>query len=199
MGVLRCVAVALISLGCCAPAYAQAPDAGAVVALKGGWMRENAEDGLRQTSAALGISAAFRLSPRWMLEAEVADNGLASPKHRESLVSVSGIRSFRERGVRPYLAVGLTFGRNEETRTACFADRVPFGGGAPQRALVGCDEPDVQLRVPETSRGGGSYLALGGGAMIPLWRRVSVVPDVRVHLAATAAILRPTLGLALAF
>lgn len=194
-----CALVFVLASGAAAVAQTVPPASRAFIAVKGGSMHESAEDGLRQTSGALGLSGGLHLSPQWTLDIEVLDNGVSSPEHRETLVSVSAVRGFRESGVRPYLAMGVTVGRNEETRTWCFADRVPFGGGDAVRALVDCAEPDVDMRVPETSASGTSFLLAGGGVMVPLSQRIFVAPEVRVHLAATSVIVRPVVALAVVF
>lgn len=202
MAVWRCGAAIVLAFVLCSPVLAQQapPDRRAFVALKAGTMHENAEDGLRQTSAALGLAGGVPFGQRWLIEVELSDNRIASPEHRETLFSIAAIRQFGHGAVQPFLAVGLSFGRNQETVTSCIADRVPFAtGGPPVGTIVDCSEPDVRLRVNEAFSGGTTFLLAGGGVAVPIGARLRVTPEIRVHLSPVAVIVRPAVGLTILF
>lgn len=173
------------------------------VAVKGGAAIERAEDNLKGTVPAVAVTAAKVLSPAWRGEIEfwlpgyleLEDGG----RHRDLLLSASAVRLFRSDGVRPFVLAGLSLTRTEDEQTHCFAERVSPTGGPAGLALVGCDEPDV-VEIEHTDRAGtGIALVTGGGVEIPIGRRVNVVADVRLLLAPGGILVRPALGLGIAF
>jgi hypothetical protein len=125
---------------------------------------------------------------------------MSGQTHRDILVSVSAIHMLATQGVRPYLLAGLSLARTENAFTTCLADRTPAPlPGVPVPTIVDCSEPDVQERRRQHVNGGATYVVGGLGLDVPLWRRLHLVPEVRVHVALTSVIVRPALGVRVDF
>jgi hypothetical protein len=173
------------------------------VAAKGGVTVERAEDGLKGTVPAGGVTAAMRVSRAWRGEVEFwlpgyleLDRG--DGRHRDLLLGISAVRLFRTEGVRPFVLAGLTLARTEDEYTYCFAERTlpDFG---PVTTVVDCGEPDV-VTIEHTDRAGtGIALTTGGGVEIPVGRRTHIVADVRLLLTPGAMLVRPAIGLGISF
>ena len=196
------VAALLITLA--SGAVASAQESKLHVALKAGATIEDSEDATSGTAPALGLSAAWSLTPKWRLEAEFWQPGYlkdadGTPRHRDTLVSISAVRALGSGRIRPTLAAGYSFGRTEDRMTLCSADRVPPGGASAVRSFVSCAEPDVIERVDERRISNSGFFLLGGGLEIPIKGRVSVVADLRLSLAPAALLVRPGVGVAFGF
>jgi hypothetical protein len=174
------------------------------VAVKGGVSAESSEDGLSGTVPALGGTGSVNLTPKWRGEVEfwlpayLKDED-GEPRHRDILASVSVVRMLRAGPARPFLVAGLSISRTQDWLTFCTADRMPGTGGAPVRALVSCDEPDVIDRRRERNDGTDGYVLVGGGVEMPLAPRVHLVADIRVSLAPASVVVRPAVGVAVGF
>lgn len=185
-----------------APAAAQ--DTRFAVALKAGVSAESSEDNLEGTSPALGITGSMLFARGWRGEVELwlpgyIDDARGDPKHRDILLSFSALKSFGSGTVRPFVAAGLSITRTQDWFSFCTANRVRDPGAPPEPVLVSCDEPDVVSRRRERNDGTDGYLLGGGGVEWRLSRRVGLVADVRVSLAPVSVIVRPGIGLVLAF
>lgn len=186
------------------PAAARAQEPRFHLGAKGGLTVERSEDRLTGTVPALGLTAAATLTRNWRAEFEFwlpgyLDDERGEPKHRDILYSFAALRTFEAARMRPYLAAGFTMTRTEDWFTFCSANRVPPGGGGAVPTMVSCDEPDVIDVRREKNVGRDGYLLVGGGVDVPLARRVSLVADVRVNLAPASVLVRPSLGLSIAF
>ena len=96
--------------------------------------------------------------------------------------------------VRPYLLAGFSLARTENRLTTCLADRSPDpSSGPPIPTIVDCTEPDVQHRR-EQINGSATYVVGGMGIEVPVWRRIHLVPEIRVHVAISSVIVRPAVG-----
>lgn len=99
-----------------------------------------------------GVSAGSFLSPRWAWEAEVwlraSNPECCSPRRREMLYSLSGIRVLADGPVRPYMVGGLTLMRGNASQL-----QVQVGVGA-QFRLIRRFEMALDLR----GNGGGSTM-----------------------------------------
>ena len=188
----RVVAASIFML--MATSLAEAQGSRIHLAAKGGATIENSEDGLNGTVPALGLTGALTLSPRWRGEFEFwlpgyLTDSRGEPMHRDVLYSVSAVRLFRDDGIRPFVLAGLSLARTEDRLTLCSTGL----------ALVSCDDPDVIDMRSEKHFGSGSYLLAGGGLEIPIGRRVNIVADVRLSLAAASVLVRPGLGVSIGF
>jgi len=67
------------------------------------------------------------------------------------------------------------------------------------RAAVSCDESDVYLRVGERFDTATGYALPGGGIEVPIGGRVRFLTEVRLNVAPTSAIVRPSAGLTIGF
>ena len=149
------------------------------VAVKGGATIERAEDNLKGTVPAAGVTGAMEFSPAWRGEIELwipayLEYARGGRRHRDLLLGVSAVRLFRSDGVRPSVLAGLTVARTQDE----FRDL--NGSGAFKRA------------------GNGIALTTGAGVEIPIGRRLNVVTDVRVLLTPGALLVRPAAGLGIA-
>jgi hypothetical protein len=199
---------ALAILGSSAVAAAQTPaERRGYVGFKAGINHEQAEDGLIGTSPAAGIAAGVSLSPAWSGEVEVWIPGYlrdvaGDPEHRDIQFSVSAVRAFHAGGSRPFLVAGISRARTETYLTTCIADRVPpapLGITHAVPAAVDCSEPDVRERFRQRFNTASGYFLLGAGVEITLGRRLRLVPELRVHLAATSIVVRPAVGIVVGF
>lgn len=186
-----------------AASHAAAQEPGFHAALKGGVTIERAEDNLRGTVPAGGVTAAMRFSPAWRGEVEFwlpgyLERERGEGRHRDLLLSLSAIRLFGADGVRPFVLGGLSLTRTEDELTYCFAERGPAGGPS-SLSFVDCAEPDVVQTEHVERAGTGLALATGGGVEIPLGRRVNLVADVRLLLAPGGMLVRPAVGVGIAF
>lgn len=186
------------------PSLAAAQERRFDATLKTGATIERSEDNQRGSAAAVGLSASRAFSERWRGEVELwvpawLEDARGEPYHRDVLVSVSAIRQLRSSGVRPFLAAGLSVSWTETRSTMCIAERVPPFGGPPELTGVSCDEPDVVATEKQTHVGAGLVLLTGAGVQIPVGDRVRIVADVRLNLAPTSVLVRPGLGIAMAF
>jgi len=188
----------LFVLALCGAAGAQTTsDRRGHVGVKAGLNHERAEDALRGTSGAGGISAGLSFGPRWAGEVEfwlpghILDaNGERA--HRDILFSAGLIRAFETGRVRPYLLAGLSAARTETSVTFCSAADDPT-------KLVDCSGPNIGERLRERFTTSSGYFFIGGGIEVPLGERLRLVPDLRVHLAVTSVIVRPAIGVAFLF
>lgn len=149
------------------------------IAARGGATIERAEDNLEGTVPAAGLTAAMQFSPAWRGEIELwipayLEYGGGS-RHRDLLLGVSAVRLFRKDGVRPFVLAGLTAARTQDEFSGL------NGSGAFTRA------------------GNGIALTTGAGAEFPIGERLNVVTDVRVLLTPGALLVRPAVGLGVAF
>ena len=172
--------------------------------LRGGATIESSEDGLSGTVRAAGFTVALPINADWRGELEVwvpgfITDSLGRPRHRDVVFSASAVRLLRSSGGRPYVVGGLSLTRTEDRLTLCVANREPHDGGTPVRTLVSCDSPDVIEVTRDTHTGTSGYLLAGGGVEIPIGRRVYIVADLRFSLAPTSVLVRPGLGIGLAF
>jgi hypothetical protein len=200
------VAIILLALALCSSVAAQpVSDSQPFVGVKAGMNYEQAEDGLSGAAVAGGFVGGITLGTEWELELELwipssIRDSAADSRHRDILLSVSAVRMLGAQGVRPYLLAGLSFARTENTFTTCLADRSPApssGPGIP--TIVDCAEPDVREHRREQANGSATYVVGGLGIEVPLWRRVHLVPEVRVHVALTSVIVRPAVGVKINF
>jgi hypothetical protein len=198
----------LLTLATCTNAAAQTTrDSRGFVGIRAGLNHEQAEDGQRGTTGAGGLLAGFRFGRDWAAEAELwvppfIHDSAGESKHRDILVSVSIVRTFGAHGVRPYLVAGLSVARTENRFTTCIADRVPpppVGMTQTVPTIVDCSESDVRERRRQHFTGTTEYVVGGAGLEVPLWRRLRLTPEVRVHVAPTSAIVRSAVGLMVDF
>ncbi len=174
------------------------------VALRGGVTAENSEDNLTGTVPAIGATGSVAFSPDWRGEAEFwlpgylkDDDG--EPKHRDVLFSVSALRTFGDRRMRPFVVAGLSFSRTQDWFTFCTAERPLDSGGPAVPTIVSCDAPDVIARRRERNDGADLYLLAGGGFELSITPRVKLVSDVRLSLAPVSVLVRPAVGVAIGF
>ena len=200
------VAITLLALALCSSVAAQpVSDSQPFVGVKAGMNYEQAEDGLSGAAAAGGLVGGITLGPEWALELELwipssIRESAADSTHRDVLLSVSAIRMLGAQGVRPYLLAGLSVARTENTFTTCLADRSPAPlPGVYVPTIVDCGEPDVRERRREQVNGSTTYVVGGLGIDVPLWRKVHLVPEVRVHVALASVIVRPAVGVKINF
>jgi hypothetical protein len=153
------------------PAAAQTR--GAIVA-KAGVNIERAEDALSGESPAAGADLLIRLNDRWDLGAEVWFPDYFTTdfgvRHRDILFTVGARRRFSVARVQPFVGFGLGLAVTQEKREGSF-----------------------------DTNGTGSMFYLAGGADVPLGNRFLLVPEVRVTIAAAAAIVRPAIGVGVRF
>ena len=195
------LAAALASL---APSIALAQEPRFTLTVKGGVNAENSEDGLTGTTPAVGVAAAVAFNAAWRGEVEFwlpgyLEDAAGDPRHRDLLFSGAAMRMFRAGRARPYVTMGLSISRTQDWFTFCTAERVPPSGGAPQPALVSCDEPDVIARRRERNDGTDGYALVGGGVEVPLGSRLAFVADLRVSVAPVSVLVRPSAGLSFTF
>ena len=196
----------MLAFAVCGRLAAQtAPDSPAFVGVKAGVNYEQAEDSLAGAAAAGGVFGGLALGPEWALEFEfwipwpIRDSA-GDSTHRDILLSVSAVRMLGAQGVRPYLVAGLSFGRTENRFTTCLADRLPApSSGPPVPTIVDCAEPDVRERRREQVNGSATYVVGGMGIEVPVWRRTQLVPEIRLHVALTSVIVRPSVGVKINF
>jgi hypothetical protein len=150
------------------------------------------------------VFGGIRFGPEWALEVElwvpspIRDS--AGYSHRDILLSVSAVRMLGVQGVRPHLLAGFSLARTENRFTTCLADRLPDPpSGLPIPTIVDCAEPDVRARQRGQVNGSATYVVGGMGVEVPLWRRVHLVPEIRVHVALTSVIVRPAVGVKISF
>jgi hypothetical protein len=202
----RQLVITLLALARCSSAAAQtAPDSQGFVGVKAGMNYEQAEDALAGTAAAGGLFGGIRFGRQWAVEVELwvpasIRDSAGDPTHRDILVSVSAVRMLGAEGARPYLVAGLSLARTQNEFTACLADRSPApSSGVPVPTIVDCSEPDVRERRREHFNGTATYVVGGLGLEVPLWRRLRLVPEIRVHVAFTSVIVRPAVGVTFNF
>jgi hypothetical protein len=198
----RLAAASILVLAGISHAAAQEPRVHASV--RGGATIEHSEDGVSGTVPAAGFTVALPLNADWRGELEVwvpgfIKDSLGQPRHRDVVFSASAVRLLRSSGVRPYVVGGLSLTRTEDRLTLCVANRVPHDGGAPVRALVSCEDPDVIEVTREKHTGTSGYLLAGGGVEIPIGRRVYILADLRLSLAPTSVLVRPGVGVGFSF
>lgn len=203
------VVMMLVALTVSSSAAAQArdaDDAGGFAGVRGGLNYEQAEDALAGTSGAAGMFGGVRTGSDWAAEIELWIPGslrnAAGELHRDILVSVSAVRRFRANRSRSYLLAGVSMASTETGFTTCFADNRPAPpgpAGEPGRTIVDCSEADVTERRRETFRGTSTYLTGGAGVEVPLWPRVRLLPEIRLHVAIGSVIVRPAVGLGFDF
>jgi hypothetical protein len=200
------LAMTLLALALCNSVAAQtAPDSQGFAGVKAGMNYEQAEDALAGTVPAGGLFGGIRFGRDWALEVELwvpssIRESADDPTHRDILVSVSAVRLLGAQGVRPYLVAGLSVARTENAFTTCLADRSPApSSGLPVPTIVDCSEPDVRERRSEHFNGSTTYVVGGLGVDVPLWRRLRLVPEIRVHVALTSVIVRPAVGVSVTF
>jgi len=198
--------ITLLAVGGCSTAAAQtAPDSHGFVGVKGGMNYEQAEDALAGTAVAGGLFGGFRLGREWAVEVELwvpasIRDSAGGPTHRDILLSFSAVRMLGADGARPYLVAGLSLANTQNEFTTCLADRSPAPSpGPPVPAIVDCSEPDVRERRREHFNGTATYVVGGVGLDLPLWRRLRLVPEIRVHVAFTSVIVRPAVGVMVNF
>jgi hypothetical protein len=202
----RQLAMTPLAFALCSSVAAQtAPNSQGFVGVKAGINYEQAEDALAGTVAAGGVFGGIRFGRDWALEVDLwvpssIREAAGDPTHRDILVSVSAVRLLGAHGVRPYLVTGLSVARTENAFTTCLADRSPApSSGLPVPTIVDCSEPDVRERRREHFNGTAAYLLGGLGIDVPLWRRLRLVPEIRVHVAFTSVIVRSAVGVSVAF
>jgi hypothetical protein len=198
--------IGALLIGAAAGASAQsAGEHSAFVGVKGGFNRENAEDGLRGGSGAGGISAGLAVTPDWTVDFELwipaaLRNGRFGSTHRDMLAGASAMRFFGRHDVRPFLLAGLSLARTEDRFTTCIADRVPFGRAGPAvPATVDCAEPDVRERRGERYTSASIFGLIGAGIDVAAGPRLRIRPEVRVNHIPTSLIVRPAVGLVVLF
>jgi hypothetical protein len=202
----RQLAMTPLVLALCSSVAAQtAPDSQGFVGVKAGMNYEQAEDALAGTAAAGGLFGGIRFGRDWALEVELwvpssIGDSADDPTHRDILVSVSAVRLLGAQAVRPYLVAGLSVARTENEFTTCLADRSPApSSGLFVPTIVDCSEPDVRERRREHFNGSTTYVVGGLGVDVPLWRRLRLVPEIRVHVALGSVIVRPSVGVSVSF
>jgi hypothetical protein len=200
------LAITVLALATCGSVAAQTvPDPQRFVGVKGGMHYEQAEDALSGAAAAGGLFGGIRFGPDWAVEVELwvpafTRDSAGDRRHRDILVSVSAVRLLGAEGARPYLIGGLSFARTQNEFTTCLADRSPDPfPGPPAPTIVDCSEPDVRERRREHVNGTATYVVGGLGLEIPIWRRLRLLPEIRVHAALTSVIVRPAIGVAVDF
>jgi uncharacterized protein YceK len=202
----RSLVLALLALASCSSVSAQtAPDSQGFVGVKAGVNYEQAEDALAGAAAAGGLFGGIRFGSGWAVEAELwvpsfIRDSKGDAMHRDILVTVSAVRMLSGRSAHPYLVAGLSLARAQNEFTTCLADRLagPSSGSAVP-TIVDCSEPDVRERRREHTNGSATYLVAGMGLDVPLGRRLCLVPEIRVHVAVSSVIVRPTMGLMVKF
>jgi hypothetical protein len=192
---LRYVGMSLLGLATCHEAAAQSSG---FVGINLGGSYERAEDGLSGGTGGAGLAAGIRLSRNWTGEFDLwlpgfireADEG----KHRDTLISLIAVRTMdAQTRPRPYVLIGVSFGRTETSVTSCIAERET----AP--TIVDCTEPDVRERRHDRYNSESTYALVGAGFDLPVWRRVHLAPEVRVHLTIGSVIIRSAVGLRMEF
>jgi hypothetical protein len=198
--------ITLLALVRCSSVAAQtAPDSQGFAGVKAGANYEQAEDALAGAAAAGGLFGGIRLGHEWAVEVELwvpssIGDSADGPRHRDILVSVSAVRTLSAAGARPYLVAGLSLARTQNEFTMCLADRSPLPStGPPIPSIVDCSEPDVRERRREHFNGSATYVVGGLGLEVPLWRRLRLVPEIRVHVTLTSVIVRPAVGVMVNF
>ena len=188
------------------PSDAQPSASSRYVAVKGGVNIERAEDGLAGSSGGAGAAVGVSFAPDWMVEVEVwvpVFTTQGSPdfgyRHRDILASGAAIRSFHSGHVRPFAVLGLGVGRTQQRFTSCMAFRPDMISGQVLPTIVSCSEPDVVTREAERFDSFSPFFLTGAGARIPLTRRVTLVPEGRVHFWITSVIARLSLGVQVGF
>jgi hypothetical protein len=198
----------LLLLALCSDLTAQTTeDSHRFIGLKAGMNHEQAEDGLTGSTRAAGVLAGLRFGPGWAGEFEIWVPGTIrdaadDDTHRDVLASLSVIRRFDGRRLRPYLLVGLSFARTTNGFTTCIADRPasPSLDSSPLVPnIVDCSEPDVRERRRDHFNSTSAYVVAGAGIEVPLWRRLRLAPELRVHVAPASVIVRPAVGLMIDF
>ena len=202
----RQLVITLIALARCSSIAAQtAPDSQGFVGVKAGMNYEQAEDSQAGTAAGGGVFGGIRFGPEWAVEVELwvpasIRDSASDTTHRDILVSVSAVRMLGAERVRPYLVAGLSLAHTQNAFTTCLADRSPEPfPGPPVPSIVDCSEPDVRERRREHFNGSATYVLGGLGLDVPLWRRIRLVPEIRVHAAIGSVIVRPSVGVAVGF
>jgi hypothetical protein len=186
------------------PAFAQSSGEGrGFVGVKTGMNIENAEDGLRGRSRAIGAMLALGLQRTWMPEIEFWYPGFFGTnqpdgRHRDIVGSLAFRRTLGSGRARPYFSVGFSVAQTTTTFTSCGALRHPPGSTTVVRTLVSCSEPDVIERIPERFTSTSTY-GLGGAGVDIAMGRVRLLPDVRVDVSVTSVLVRPSIGVALVF
>jgi len=181
------------------PCHEAAAQSLGFVGINVGGSYERAEDGLIGGTGGAGLTAGIRLSQAWTGEVELWVPGFireAGPgKHRDILISFIAVRTMGAQGrPRPYGLLGVSFGRTETSVTSCIAEREATP------TIVDCStEPDVQERRQDRYYSQSTYALAGAGFDFPVWRRVHLAPEVRVHLAIGSVIIRSAVGLRMEF
>jgi len=177
------------------------------VGIKVGANHEQAEDGLRGTASAGGISVGFPINRSWSGEVELwvpafIRNANGDPRHRDIQASFSMVRYFGAGRVRPYLLAGASIARTDERFTTCIADRVPLsspGSGLATPTIVACSESDVRERRHERFGSTPAYVLGGAGFEVALGPRLRLATEIRVHAAPTSVIVRPSAAVLVLF
>lgn len=189
-------------LACVVPALAQTTERAAVVA-KAGINHLNAEDNLRGTTAAGGVAAVLPLSPAWAIEGELWIPGSigsgSDSRHRETFASVSARRSLGRGPVRPHLLFGGSAVWSSDETTICVARRAGPLSPTPMPTLVPCSEPDVTDRQQNRFTSLSAVPLVGIGAEIAIGEQLRLIPELRVQAWISGVLVRPALGIGVAF
>ena len=195
--------VAVLALLGAAPAAAesQSTSTEAYVGLKAGVTGEQAEDGLAGTVGAGGAMLGIPLTDRWTVEFDfwvpqfLETN--AGGRHRDVLAGVSIVRRLGDGRVRPHVLFGLSAGSTASELETCFAHRDDAAPGVP--TIVSCDEPDVAERRTDRLTSLSFFPVVGAGAAVAVTKRVRIVPEVRADIGLTVVLVRPSIGVRIAF
>jgi hypothetical protein len=197
----------LFASGTCGVAQAQSPrESGGFAGVKAGINYERAEDGLSGTAVAGGVLGGFRFGRAWAAEVELwvpqSVRDSTDAEHRDVLVSVNLIRAFGTQRRRPYVLAGLGVGRTENVFTTC-TDNVAVPPSLATSAriptIVDCSGPDARERRVEHVSNATTYIIVGAGLEVPVWRMFRLTPELRAHVALGSVTLRPALGLTVDF
>lgn len=179
---------ALLALALCHEAAAQS--SGYITVGAGGSL-EHAEDGVSGSTGGAGLGAGLRLGEAWSAAVDVWVPGYideASGRHRDILTSLVAMRASASR-VGPYVLAGIGFGSSTSRLTSCLAEQP----GVP--TVVECTGGADQQRRTETHVSTTLYGVVGTGLEVPLWRRIHMAPEARVHLGVGSVIIRAALGI----
>jgi hypothetical protein len=201
--VLTATAAILVAAGALEPAAAQAADPlRPYVDLRGGASIEEAEDNLSGVAAAGGLAGGIPLTADWTLEIDLWApefiGGDGGTRHRDILLNGGLVRTMGSGRVRPHLLFGLGVAFTRDELESCVALRSD-GGAPPAPALVSCTEPDVTERRVDRFSSESLLPFVGAGAAIAVTNGLSIVPDVRLSVGVGVVIVRPSLGVRVAF
>jgi hypothetical protein len=165
--------------------------------IKGGVTIERSEDNVRGTVPAGGVACGTPIKG-WIAELEFwvpARLDLGPERtHRDTLVSAALVRPFGRGRLVPHALFGASLARTEDSSVFCSGTVVSTLTGAPQQALISCDDPRVTERAQQDHSSSSIILLAGGGLDARVSDRVSILAEVRLNGAATSLLVRPAAG-----